>query len=79
MVEYFREIGYEYIHGPKIAPGGEVQEREDCAQVVLVGRLRNALVRINPDVPAEAIEEAIRKVMGPEGTSLVESNRALHR
>ena len=51
-VDYLREMGYDYVHGPKIAPDGEAPEREDYRQVVLVGRLCDAPLRINPDVPA---------------------------
>jgi len=43
-VDYFRELGYEYIHGPTIAPDGEAPERQDYAQVVLTRRPRNALL-----------------------------------
>ncbi|MGB9625217.1 MAG: type I restriction endonuclease subunit R [Phycisphaerae bacterium] len=78
-VDYFRELGYEYAFGPDIAPDGSRPEPADYGQVVLVGRLRDALWRINPDVPPEAIEEAIRKVTRPESPSLVVNNRAFHR
>ena len=54
-VDYFRELGYEYIHGPVIAPDGEAPERQDYAQVVLTRRLRGAMVRINLGVPAEEV------------------------
>src|SRR5690606_23383841 len=78
-VGYLRDLGYEYIHGPQIGPDGETPERADYGQVVLVGRLRRALERINPEVPPEAIEEAIRRVTRPESPSLVVNNRAFHR
>ena len=78
-VDYFRELGYEYVHGPQIAPDGETPERADYGQVVLLRRLRDALVRINPDVPDEAIEEAIRQVTRTDSPSLVVNNRAFHR
>jgi len=42
-VDYFRELGYEYIHGPQIAPDGDAPERADHGQVVLPGRLRDTL------------------------------------
>ena len=75
-VDYFRELGYDYIQGPAIAPdglpaarlpdvqgqAGETPEREDYAQVVRTRRLRDAMVRINPDVPDEAVEGALRQV-----------------
>ena len=63
-IDYFRELGYEYIHDAHIAPNGEAPERDDYGQIVLVGCLRDALFRINPYVPTEAIE-AVRKVECP--------------
>lgn len=78
-VGYLRALGYDYVHGPQIAPDGETPERADYGQVVLLDRLRRALVRINPDVPQETIEEAIRRVTRQESPSLVANNRAFHR
>ena len=78
-IDYFRELGYEYIHGPEIAPDGQSPEREDYDRVVLIGRLKDALFRINPDVPTEAIDEAIRKVTRPDSPSLIINNRGFHR
>jgi len=78
-VDYFRELGYEYIHGPSIAPDGEAPERADYGQVVLVGRLRAALGRINPGMPDEVIEDVIRQVMRTDSPDLVVNNRAFHR
>lgn len=43
-VDYLRELGYGYVHGPMIAPDGETPERQDYAQVVLTRRLRDAMV-----------------------------------
>ena len=42
-VDYFHELGHEYIHGPEIAPDGEAPEHADYAQVVLTRRLRDML------------------------------------
>ncbi len=78
-VDYFRALGYAYAHGPEIAPDGGAPERESYGHVVLVGRLRNALKRINPGVPADAIEEAIRKATRSDSPSLIVNNRAFHR
>ncbi len=78
-VEYFRELGYEYLHGPTIAPDGEAPERSDYGQVVLIRRLRAALGRINPAVPDAAIEDAIRQVTRTDSPSLVVNNRAFHK
>ena len=46
---------------------------------MLEGRLRQALVRFNSDLPAEALEDAYRKLTRSDAPSLVERNRAVHR
>jgi len=78
-VDYFRELGYEYIHGAHIAPDGKAPERNDYGQVALVRRLREALTRINPVIPDDAIEEALRMVTRIDSPSLIVNNRAFHR
>ena len=78
-IEWFRELGYSFAHGPEIAPGEPAAERASFGDVVLVGRLREAIARINPAVPPEAREEALRKVLRPETPSLTGNNRAFHR
>ena len=59
--------GWSVLHGPDIAPGEVCAERVDYGQVVLEGRLRAALQRLNPELPAEALEEAFRKTLRPVG------------
>ena len=78
-LSWFEELGYGVVHGPDIAPGELFSEREGYGDVVLVKRLREALQRINPDIPAEAIDEAIRRVLHPETASLIENNRRFHQ
>lgn len=78
-VDWLRGLDYDYVYGPDIGPEVLTAERADYAQVVLVGRLRQALERINPDATPEVIEEAIRKVTRPESPSLIENNRRFHR
>ena len=46
---------------------------------MLERRLRDALARLNPDLPADALEDAFRKLTRVDAPSLVERNRAVHR
>src|SRR3989442_13512343 len=73
-------LGYAVLHGPEIAAGEPAAERSDPTyrDVVLEQRLRQALVGLNPDLPAEALEDAFRKLMRVDAPSLVERNRAVH-
>ena len=72
-------MGYAVGHGPKMAPGEPGAERESFGEVVLVGRLREALRQLNPVIPEEGREEDLRKVLRVATPSLVQTNRAFHR
>ncbi len=78
-LDYFRDLGFQYQHGLHIAPDGESPERKTYGQVVLTDRLRRALEQINPGVPEEAIEDAIKQVTRTDSPSLLVNNRAFHR
>ena len=47
--------------------------------MVFEGRLHQALERLNPDLPTEALEDAFRKLTNPEGAPLVTRNHTVHR
>ena len=78
-LEWFGELGYAVGHGPHIAPDEPAAERESFGEVVLVGRLRAAIWRLNPSIPEEARDEALRKVLRVGTPSLTQTNRAFHR
>ncbi|GAB4154452.1 MAG: type I restriction endonuclease subunit R [Candidatus Promineifilaceae bacterium] len=76
---WLEAAGWQIAHGPDIAPDMPAAERASYGDVVLAQRLRDALARLNPDLPAEALEDAFRKLMQPPGADLIQRNRALHR
>lgn len=78
-LHWFKGLGYEVCHGPDIAPDGSHPERASYGDVVLPGRLRSALQRLNPHLPADTLEAVFRKVHQTETPSLIEENRRLHR
>ena len=51
---WFGDLGYVIGHGPLLAPGEPAGERDSFGEVVLVGRLRKAIRRLNPAIPEEA-------------------------
>ena len=53
-LEWFGELGYAVGHRPHLAPGEPAAERDSFSEVVLVGRLREAIRRLNPAIPEEA-------------------------
>jgi type I restriction enzyme, R subunit len=72
-------LGYTILYGPEIAPGEASAEREHYGQVVLERRLRHALQRLNLQVPADALDEALRKLIRPDSPSLVANNHLVHK
>ncbi|MCY3690095.1 MAG: type I restriction endonuclease subunit R [Gammaproteobacteria bacterium] len=78
-LEWLAGLGYSVLHGPDIGPDGPKSERVSHDQVLLTGRLRKALERLNPNLPTETLEEVLRKLRQTETPSLIEENRRLHR
>ena len=78
-LEWLEGLGWKVAHGPGIAPHAASAERTEYGEVILERRLRDALDRLNPDLPAEALEDAFRKLTRPEGSTLEARNRAFHR
>jgi len=76
---WFEELGYAALHGPDIARGETAAERLDFAETVLRQRLQEVMARLNPRIPAPALEEALRKITWAETPSLIENNRRFHR
>ncbi len=89
-LEWLENLGYKIAYGPDISPVGDTLtptltptlsqwERESYEDVVLLGRLRSALEHINSTLPADAIDEAVRKITRSESPSLIENNRAFQK
>ena len=78
-LEWFKALGYAYAFAPDLAPDGTTPERTDFRQVILTGRLRSALQRLNPGVPAGTIESAVLQLANPNVPGLLASNRNFHR
>ena len=76
---YLENIDWTIAHGPDIAPGTADAERTDYGQVILEQRLRDALARLNPSLPADALDDALRKLTLPVGATLEARNRTFHR
>lgn len=78
-LEWLDDLGWKVSHGPDIAPDSASSERSDYSDVVLLERFRNALERLNPSIPQSAIDDASRKLLQPEGSTVEARNRSFHR
>ena len=77
-IDWFLSMGYSYVNGLSMAPGEACSERDSFKDVVLERRLRDAIDRLNPQIPSEAREDAFRKVVLVEGPSLIAANQRFH-
>jgi len=80
-LDWFKELGYAILYGPNIAPEELFAERKNYSEVILEGRVRSALTRINPNIPDEAIDDAYRKITKTthESPLLYENNHRFHK
>ncbi|MDD2732348.1 MAG: type I restriction endonuclease subunit R [Desulfuromonadaceae bacterium] len=76
---WLAEAGYSHRYGLDIAPDGPAAERSNYSQVLLVGRLREAINRLNPSVPLVAREDALQQVLNLDTPVLLAANRAFHQ
>jgi type I restriction enzyme R subunit len=78
-LDWFRYNSWDVAYGPDIAPDSANPERSDYHEVVLKRYLHEALLRINPHMPENVIEQATMQVLKPDSLDLTTSNRAFHR
>lgn len=75
---HLRKLGYSRIFGPDIAPETITAERKSYADVILIDRLRSAITDLNPDIPEEAWEDALTKILRLDSPDLMVNNRQFH-
>lgn len=79
-LEWFQETGYETAYGPDLlaCEDNPLGERVNIQQIILSARLIAALTKLNPDIPAAALEEAVDILSKPTQTNLVSNNMSFH-
>ncbi len=76
---YFRALGYHTLYGPEIGLGGRAQERSSWDAVILTGRLRDAVARINPDLHSSSVDAAVTTVLRAESQNAMAENLRVHQ
>ncbi|MFN8027969.1 MAG: type I restriction endonuclease subunit R [Acidimicrobiia bacterium] len=78
-LKWFRALGFSTAYGPELGPEGSAEERSSWEDVLLVDRLRDAILRINPDLPHLAGDQAVATVLRAESQNALAENFRLHR
>ena len=78
-LDWLVELGWQVAQGVDITGDVPGALRDDVSQVVLDAPLCDALAQLNPELPADALDDAYRKLTRPEGSTLEARNRGFHR
>ena len=78
-IELLEKQGYQYIYAPSIDPDSESPERQSFEDVLLIERLKTAVGRINPSIPADIRENAIKQILRLNSPELIANNESFHR
>ena len=76
---WLSDVGYTLLNGYEIAFDGATPERPDYKNTLLPFRLREAINRLNPNIPLAAREDAFRQVQDLGIPSLLSANRHFHK
>lgn len=87
-IQRLESLGYHYLYGPDIAPDASTSSatgaifddiRDSFEQVLLLNRLKTAVRKINPGIPADAQNEAIKEIQRIASPELLANNETFHR
>ena len=78
-IKLLERQGYTHVYAPTISPDGESPERSDYGQVLLLGRLQQALQRINPKLSQDTLHVALKEVQRLSSPDLLANNEVFHR
>lgn len=79
VLEWLTGIGWAHLFGPEIAHDGSMPERNSFKDVLLVGRLEQALSIINPGTPKDVIKRISQQLASPGETDLLKANTQIHK
>ena len=78
-LNWIESLGWTVALGADIAPDAPGAERSNYGEALLECRLRDGLARLNPAIPAAAVDDAYRSITRTEGPTLENNNRGFHR
>jgi type I restriction enzyme R subunit len=74
---WLEELQYETAFGPDLLE--KTKERSNYEEIILKERLFDSLIKLNPKLPSDVIDDAIREILITKQISLIENNRAFHK
>lgn len=80
-IKLFQDLDYKYVYAYNEDYGeNSLLGRQERDEVILLPRLKDALMRLNPDAPSEAISQAYEELLRDRSAmSLVGANREIYK
>ncbi|MDY4478959.1 MAG: type I restriction endonuclease subunit R [[Pasteurella] aerogenes] len=78
-LRFLQELGWDYTHGSTINADGENPWRLRTDEVVFRSVLREAVERLNPQLPSATVDEVVALVCKTDITDLTERNQQAYR
>ncbi len=81
VLNILKSLNYNIIRGSneEYLPGGSKQLRENYQEVILIDQLRYAIKKLNPNIPEEAREQAIKQIQRAETQKPLTNNQNFHK
>jgi type I restriction enzyme R subunit len=78
-LDWLQRIGWNLAKGPEIAHDGMMPERSSHKDILLVGRVEDAISRINPGTPKDVIKKVRQMLESPGETDVLKANQQIHQ
>jgi type I restriction enzyme R subunit len=78
-LDYFADLGWEVLYGPDSAPDEAHPERATYRDVLLEGRLRVAVGRLNASLSPSVIDDVVATVRRPESADVLAENWRIYK
>jgi type I restriction enzyme R subunit len=78
-IEELQSLGYTYIAGVDLAPDAASSERESYSDVLLMRRLEKNIAKINPNLPSNVLQGAVRRLSRIASSNLLVDNEEFHK
>lgn len=79
VIAVLEQAGWQHVHGSMILAEREYPWRANTSEVVLTHRLREAVARLNPQLPSVVVDEVVAKVVKPDIIDIAERNHHAYR
>ena len=81
VLDILKNLNYKIIKGDeeKYLPDGTSALRKDYKKIIIEDKLRESLIKINPNIPTTSIDDAIKQIHRSSSQKLITNNEEFHK